>query len=170
MLEQCCYYSKQCCNNVAKLCWAKNRRCESSRAPISCNIALNPSLSFFTFLLPSPSKFPDQSALLCDWLTCLSSRSIPILLCPFLYEWTHFCMFELDCGLDYHPPKISSRGLPDRAALVTSFPGDWSTLGHQVWWYQTKWNINFHAIGEIENKQALHNSKWKKKLIFKMPW
>ena len=32
MLEQCCNYSKQCRNNVATLCWAKNRRCESSRA------------------------------------------------------------------------------------------------------------------------------------------
>ena len=31
MLEQYCSYSKQCCNNVATLCCAKNRRCESSR-------------------------------------------------------------------------------------------------------------------------------------------
>ena len=31
MLEQCCNHSKQCCNNVATLCCAKNRRCESSR-------------------------------------------------------------------------------------------------------------------------------------------
>ena len=31
MLEQYCNYSKQCCNNVATLCCAKNRRCESSR-------------------------------------------------------------------------------------------------------------------------------------------
>ena len=32
MLEQCCNYSKQCRNNVATLCHAKNsRRCESSR-------------------------------------------------------------------------------------------------------------------------------------------
>ena len=30
-LEQCCNYSKQCRNNVATLCCAKNRRCESSR-------------------------------------------------------------------------------------------------------------------------------------------
>ena len=29
-LEQCCHYSKQCRNNVATLCCAKNRRCESS--------------------------------------------------------------------------------------------------------------------------------------------
>ena len=29
MLEQCCNYSKQCHNNVATLCCAKNRRCES---------------------------------------------------------------------------------------------------------------------------------------------
>ena len=31
MLEQCCIYSKQCRNNVAMLCCAKNRRCTSSR-------------------------------------------------------------------------------------------------------------------------------------------
>ena len=31
MLEQCCNYSKQCRNNVATLCCAKNRPCESSR-------------------------------------------------------------------------------------------------------------------------------------------
>ena len=31
MLEQCCKYSKQCRNNVATLCCAKNRCCESSR-------------------------------------------------------------------------------------------------------------------------------------------
>ena len=31
MLELCCNYSKQCRNNIATLCCAKNRRCESSR-------------------------------------------------------------------------------------------------------------------------------------------
>ena len=31
MLEQCCNPSKQCGNNVAMLCCAKNHRCESSR-------------------------------------------------------------------------------------------------------------------------------------------
>ena len=31
MLEQCCNHSKQCRNNDATLCYAKNRRCESSR-------------------------------------------------------------------------------------------------------------------------------------------
>ena len=31
ILEQCCNHSKQCRNNVATLCCAKNRRCESSR-------------------------------------------------------------------------------------------------------------------------------------------
>ena len=31
MLEQWCNHSKQCRNNVATLCCAKNRRCESSR-------------------------------------------------------------------------------------------------------------------------------------------
>ena len=31
MLEQSCYYSKECCKNVATLWFAKNSRCESSR-------------------------------------------------------------------------------------------------------------------------------------------
>ena len=31
MLDQCCNHSKQCRNNVATLCCAKNRSCESSR-------------------------------------------------------------------------------------------------------------------------------------------
>ena len=31
MLEGCWNHWKQCCNNVATLCCAKNRRCESSR-------------------------------------------------------------------------------------------------------------------------------------------
>ena len=31
MLEQCCSHSKQCRNNIATLCCAKNRSCESSR-------------------------------------------------------------------------------------------------------------------------------------------
>ena len=30
-LEQCCNHSKQCRNNVATLCCAKARRCQSSR-------------------------------------------------------------------------------------------------------------------------------------------
>ena len=36
----CCNYSNQCRNNVATLCCAKNRRCESSRVT-SSNITLN---------------------------------------------------------------------------------------------------------------------------------
>ena len=31
MLQQCFNHSKQCRNNVTKLCYAKNRRCELSR-------------------------------------------------------------------------------------------------------------------------------------------
>ena len=34
MLEQCCNHSKQCRNNVATLCRAKNRRCKSSRVTL----------------------------------------------------------------------------------------------------------------------------------------
>ena len=39
MLEQCCNHLKQCRNNVATLCCAKNRRCESCRvtSPLSSN-------------------------------------------------------------------------------------------------------------------------------------
>ena len=38
MLEQCCNHSKQCRNNVATLCCAKNRRCESSRVTSPLNV------------------------------------------------------------------------------------------------------------------------------------
>ena len=37
MFEQCCNHSKQCCNNVATLCCAKNK---SSLRIVSCNITL----------------------------------------------------------------------------------------------------------------------------------
>ena len=36
MLDQCCDHSKQCRDNVATLCCAKNRRCESSL--VTCNV------------------------------------------------------------------------------------------------------------------------------------
>ena len=39
MLEQCCNHSKQCRNNVATLCCAKNHRCKSS-CVTSSNAAL----------------------------------------------------------------------------------------------------------------------------------
>ena len=35
MLKQCCNYSKQCRNNVATLCCAKNRRCQSPPARVT---------------------------------------------------------------------------------------------------------------------------------------
>ena len=35
MLKQCCHYWKQCRNDVARLCCATNRRCESSRVTLS---------------------------------------------------------------------------------------------------------------------------------------
>ena len=46
MLEQC-NHSKQYRNNIATLCCAKNRRCESSRvtSPSVCAAMLSPSLS-----------------------------------------------------------------------------------------------------------------------------
>ena len=37
-LKQCCNHSKQCSNNVATLCCAKNRRCESSRLASPQNV------------------------------------------------------------------------------------------------------------------------------------
>ena len=39
MLEQCCNHSKQCRNNVATLCCANNRRCESSRVTSPLHVA-----------------------------------------------------------------------------------------------------------------------------------
>ena len=42
MLEQCCNHSKQCRNNIATLCCAKNRRCESCRvtSPLDVKVLL----------------------------------------------------------------------------------------------------------------------------------
>ena len=40
MLEQCCNHSKQCRNNVATLCCARNRRCETSETSSLWNITL----------------------------------------------------------------------------------------------------------------------------------
>ena len=37
MLQQCCNHSKQCRDNVATLCCAKNRRCELSRVTSPLN-------------------------------------------------------------------------------------------------------------------------------------
>ena len=48
MLEQCCNYSKQFCNNVATLCCAKNGNCESS--PYA-NIAARFTVILWTFLI-----------------------------------------------------------------------------------------------------------------------
>ena len=39
MLEQSCNHSKQCRNNVATLCFANNRRCESSRITSPLHVA-----------------------------------------------------------------------------------------------------------------------------------
>ena len=40
MLEQCCGHSKQCRNNIATLCWAKNHHCESSHVTLPMVIYL----------------------------------------------------------------------------------------------------------------------------------
>ena len=53
MLEQCCIHSKRCRNNVARLCCAKNRRCNITLCNIiSCIITFNP-IAFLSFSLPS---------------------------------------------------------------------------------------------------------------------
>ena len=50
MLEQCCNYSKQGRINAVALCWAKNRRFESSRVTLTLNVMLNLSDFLFLFL------------------------------------------------------------------------------------------------------------------------
>ena len=46
MLEQCCDSSKQCPNNVATLCCAKGRCCESSRVTSPSNVQYLQTLRF----------------------------------------------------------------------------------------------------------------------------
>ena len=46
MLEQCCNHSKQCRNNVATLCCAKGRCCESSRVTSPSNVQFLQTLRF----------------------------------------------------------------------------------------------------------------------------
>ena len=46
MLEQCCNLSKQCPNNVATLCCAKGRCCESSRVTSPSNVQFLQTLRF----------------------------------------------------------------------------------------------------------------------------
>ena len=58
MLEQYCNHSKQCRNNVATLCCAKNRRCESSRVT---------SIAFLPFSLASPSSLLKLSSEFAHW-------------------------------------------------------------------------------------------------------
>ena len=46
MLEQCCNRSKECRNNVATLCCAKGRCCESSRVTSPSNVQFLQTLRF----------------------------------------------------------------------------------------------------------------------------
>ena len=53
MLEQCCNYPKQCRNNVATLCCAKNRRCEPFR--VTSPLGQISTVAYFTRF--NPRKF-----------------------------------------------------------------------------------------------------------------
>ena len=55
-LEQCCHYSKQCCNNVATLCCAKNRRCESSLVTSPLVKTANPQENYIQLATPLLKK------------------------------------------------------------------------------------------------------------------
>ena len=57
MLEQYCSHSKQCNNNVATLCYAKNRRCESSHVttPLDQQVLKNHSCNSFQSFQVRPS-------------------------------------------------------------------------------------------------------------------
>ena len=69
MLAQCCNFSKQCRNNVATLCCAKNRHCEGSHitSPVvsqgpyygdsSANVGQKVHSHCFKLLLPYPISF-----------------------------------------------------------------------------------------------------------------
>ena len=46
MLEQCCNHSKQFCDNVATLCCAEGRCCESSRVTSPSNVQYLQTLRF----------------------------------------------------------------------------------------------------------------------------
>ena len=61
ILEQCYNCSTQCRNNVARLCCANNRRCESSRltSPVRSNDVR--ALVFSTLILIAQLSFPDHA-------------------------------------------------------------------------------------------------------------
>ena len=65
-LEQCCNHLKQCRNNVATLCCAKNRRCESSRAtsPSKVFYVLIMKRNFSSFFLNYCTRYEHSGCLL----------------------------------------------------------------------------------------------------------
>ena len=65
-LEQCCYHLNQCSNNVATLCCAKNRRCESSRAtsPSKVFYVLIMKGNFSSFFLNYCTRYEHSGCLL----------------------------------------------------------------------------------------------------------
>ena len=96
MTEQCCSHSKQCRNNVATLCCAKNRRCESCRvtSPSDPTILRATSLLAFGYLvLPSLNKVDDatrtvtrrskkQQVLIAKQQLCTCTTLFCTFLCP----------------------------------------------------------------------------------------
>ena len=58
MLEQCCDHPKQCRNDAATLCCAKNRRWESSRVKSPLNIVIMVTSLLFFLLFLVDLNFP----------------------------------------------------------------------------------------------------------------
>ena len=110
MLEQCCNHSKQCRNNVATLCCAKNRLCKSSRVTSPLQPAqLSHDHSFLNqhiylkrdvFLSPLPYPSPPPHTHTQVFLFCFGFFSLP--------TSAHFTfVVQLNCGLS--PKKLQHR-------------------------------------------------------------
>ena len=106
MLEQCWKYSKQCRNNVAKLCCAKNRRCKSSLVTIyGDNQVTYESRVYHT-------KFSFRHAWMAPWLIRPSDlrRFVPSFLFIYLFIFIFiFFMIQTDCDI-YHSSHLYHQG------------------------------------------------------------
>ena len=148
MREQC-NHSKQCRNNTATLCWAKNRRCESSRviSPSVCAAVLSPSLSVAALPVSTTLHFGFSMATKsagCS-LTLLNNHLQRLL--QLLGQSTSFCTIQENClhislsprshwyGLPYqsqhheHPPQVLSASLGVLLSfpfLATTLQGTWT--------------------------------------------
>ena len=112
MLEQCWKYSKQCRNNVAKLCCAKNRRCKSSLVTIyGDNQVTYESRVYYT-------KFSFRHARMAPWLIRPSDlrRFVPSFL--FIYLFIFIFIFFHDTNRLRHISQQSS--LPPRLLSTLS--------------------------------------------------